>query len=69
MFHQNLFPVGFKFPQSPPLDFYRFRILGDQTKNLRLVMAAYLLYKFKRLCMSIFHLVSQSLTEKSIYAV
>ena len=35
MFRQNLFPVGFKFPLSPPLDFYRLRILGDQTKKFK----------------------------------
>jgi len=67
MFRQNLFPVGFKFRLSPPLDFYRLHIPGDQTKNLRLVIAAYLLYRFKHLYMLISHVVSPSLTEKSIY--
>jgi len=67
MFRQNLCPVVFKFSPSPPLNIYRLRIPGDQTKNVRLVMAAYLLYRFKHLCMLIFHVVSPSLTEKIIY--
>jgi len=41
-------------------------IPGDQTEK-RDVMAAYLLYKCKHLCMLKFRVVSPSLTKNSIY--
>ena len=40
-------------------------IPGDKTKKLREVMAAYLLYRCKHLCMLRFCVVSPSLTENS----
>jgi len=66
MFRQTFFPVGFQSPLSPPLNFNRFLLPGDQTEKLRGVMAAYLLCILKNFCMLIFRVVSPSLTTKSI---
>ena len=66
MFLQIFFPVGFWSPRSPPLDFNRLLIPGDQTNNVRGVMMTYLLCRFKIFFMLIFLVVSPSLTKKSI---
>jgi len=68
MFRRIFFPVGFWSPRSPPLDFDRLLIPGDQTNILRGVMMAYLLCRFKNFCMLIFLVVSPSLTKKRICA-
>jgi len=58
----------FKYPVSSPHDIlivYSFQ--GIRTEKLWYVMAAYLLYKCKQLCMLKFRVVSPSLIKNSIY--
>jgi len=60
----NFLPCQFLVSVKPTTDFNRLPIPGDKTKKLRGVMAAYLLYRYKHLCMLIFRVVSPSLTKK-----
>jgi len=65
-FRQIFVPLGFQAPVSRTTWLQSFAQSMDQTRDLREVMTAYLLYRCKRLCMLIFRVISSSLTKKSV---
>ena len=66
MFRQTSLPIEIS-GKLTARHFNSLLIPGHQTENLRDVMAAYLPYKCKHLCMLKFRAVSPSSTKNSIY--